>query len=216
MTGREIDMNTSTDNTSVIESPAGPNPVDRPGPGATFVSKKPQSAQELLPSVYFALRQLADRQMRHERAGHTLQATALVHEAFLRVMGDQETGWDNRAHFYAAAAEAMRRILVEHARRVGAKKRGGGWKREIANVADLASEESIACALDVDEAIVALRAHDPRAATVAHLRFYAGLSVDETAMALNIAPSTVDREWSYGRAWMLRYLRAADKRECAA
>jgi len=167
---------------------------------------QPQAARDLLPLVYRSLREMAERQMRHERAGHTLQATALVHEAYVRLVGDQDVGWDSRAHFYAAAAEAMRRILIEHARRVGAKKRGGDWKREIANVADLSSDESIGHALDIDAAIEALHQHDSRAASVAQLRFYTGLSIDETAAALNIAPSTVDREWRYARAWLLRHL----------
>lgn len=172
---------------------------------------KPQAARDLLPLVYRSLRQLAERQMQQERAGHTLQATALVHEAYLRLVGDQDMGWDSRAHFYAAAAEAMRRILIEHARRVGAKKRGAGWKREIVSVADLSSDETIGHALDIDAAIEALKAHDSRAASIAQLRFYTGLSVDETAAALDISPSTVDREWRYGRAWLLRYLQQSDE-----
>jgi len=171
---------------------------------------KPQAARDLLPLVYRSLHALAEQQMRSERTGHTLQATALVHEAYMRLVGKQDVAWENRAHFYSAAAEAMRRILIEHARRVGAKKRGGGLKREIASVADLSSEESIAHALDVDEAIEALRRDDPRAASIVHLRFYSGLSVDETAAALNIAPSTVDREWRYARAWLLRHLQQGD------
>lgn len=168
----------------------------------------PHAARDLLPLVYRSLRELAQRQMRQERASHTLQATALVHEAYVRLVGDRDMGWENRAHFYAAAAEAMRRILIEHARRVGAKKRGGGWNKEIASVADLASDETINHALDIDAAIEALHAHDPRAASVAQLRFYTGLSIDETAAALNISPSSVDREWCYARAWLLRFLQA--------
>jgi RNA polymerase sigma factor (TIGR02999 family) len=169
-----------------------------------------QAARDLLPLVYRSLRQLAEQQMRQERAGHTLQATALVHEAYLRMVGDQDVGWDSRAHFYGAAAEAMRRILIEHARRVGAQKRGGGWKREILSVADLSSDESIGSAVDIDAAIEALKGHDQRAASIAQLRFYTGLSVDETAAALDISPSTVDREWRYARAWLLRHLQQAD------
>ena len=177
---------------------------------------RPHAARDLLPLVYRSLRELAERQMRQERGSHTLQATALVHEAYLRLVGDRDMGWDSRAHFYAAAAEAMRRILIEHARRVGAKKRGGDLSRRgagasvdaIANVADLASDESISHAMDIDAAIEALHEHDPRAASVAQLRFYTGLSIDETASALNISPSTVDREWCYARAWLLRHLQA--------
>ncbi len=166
----------------------------------------PLAARELLPLVYRSLHDLAERKMRGERAGHTLQATALVHEAYARLVGDQNLAWDNRAHFYGAAAEAMRRILIEHARRVGAKKRGGGRTREIASVADLAHEETVSNALAIDEAIEALRQEDPRAASVVHLRFYTGLSIDETAAALGVAPSTVDREWRYARSWLLRHV----------
>jgi len=173
---------------------------------ADAAAGRPNAARDLLPLVYRSLRDLADRQMATERGEHTLQATALVHEAYLRLVGSSDLGWDSRAHFYGAAAEAMRRILIEHARRVGAKKRGGGRKREIANVADLAHEDTVGDALEIDAAIEALRRDDPRAASVIHLRFYTGLSIDETACALNVAPSTVDREWRYARAWLLRHL----------
>lgn len=171
------------------------------------------AARELLPLVYRSLREMAHRQMGRQRPGHTLQATALVHEAYLRLVGSHNVGWDSRAHFYAAAAESMRCILIDHARRVGAQKRGGGRARAIASVADLAREETIAEALEIDEAIEALRREDPRAATIVHLRFYTGLSIDESAAALNIAPSSVDREWRYARAWLLRYLQKGDETE---
>lgn len=174
---------------------------------ADAAAGKPHAARELLPLVYRSLRDLAERQIQGERRGHTLQATALVHEAYLRLVGNVDPGWDSRAHFYAAAAEAMRRILIEHARRVGAKKRGVRSGQDIANVADLSDDESIGQALDIDDAIEALRRDDPRAASVVHLRFYTGLSIDETAAALNIAASTVDREWRFARAWLLRRLR---------
>lgn len=172
-----------------------------------------QAARDLLPLVYRSLRDLAERHMRNERSDHTLQDTALVHEAYARLVGDHDVGWDSRAHFYGAAAEAMRRILIEHARRIGAKKRGGDRLREIASVADLSTDESIADALDIDAAIEALRNDDPRAASVAQLRFYTGLSIDETAATLNISQSTVDREWCYARAWLLRFLRHNDEPE---
>jgi len=164
------------------------------------------AARELLPLVYRSLKDLAQRQMQGERRAHTLQATALVHEAYLRLVGSNDRGWDSRAHFYAAAAEAMRRILIEHARRAGTRKRGGDRIREIASVADLADPEGLSSALEVDQAIEALRREDPRAASVVHLRFYTGLSIDETAAALGVAPSTVDREWRYARSWLLRRL----------
>ena len=171
------------------------------------------AARDLLPLVYRSLRDLADRQMAGERSQHTLQATALVHEAYLRLVGTSDVGWDSRAHFYGAAAEAMRRILIEHARRTGAKKRGGDRQREIACVADLAHEDTVGDALEIDAAIEALRAEDPRAASVIHLRFYTGLSIDETAAALNVAPSTVDRDWCYARAWLLRFLQNNNRSE---
>lgn len=171
---------------------------------------QPMAARDLLPLVYRSLRELAERRMKQERLNHTLQATALVHEVYVRLVGDRDLGWNSRAHFYAAAAEAMRRILIEHARRIGAKKRGGDRRREIANVADLSEDDCIADAIDLDAAIAALAQHDARAASVAQLRFYAGLSVDETAAALSIAPSTVDREWRYARAWLLRFLNGAE------
>lgn len=165
------------------------------------------AAGELLPLVYRSLHDLADRRMRGERRDHTLQATALVNEAYMRLIDGNDVPWDSRAHFYAAAAEAMRRILIEHARRHGAAKRGGGRVREIASVADLAHTETVCDALEIDAAIEALRAVDARAASVVHLRFYTGLSIDETAAALGIAPSTVDREWRYARSWLLRRVR---------
>lgn len=203
----------------MMHPPSQPD-VPSPAPGATApnvtrllneaAEGKPHAARELLPLVYRSLRDLAQRQMRQERSEHTLQATALVHEAYVRLVGDGNCGWDGRAHFYAAAAESMRRILIEHARRVGAKKRGGGFKRGIANVADLAHEETLSDALEIDAAIEALRRDDPRAASVVHLRFYTGLSIDETAAALGIAPSTVDREWRYARSWLLRHLQRGD------
>jgi RNA polymerase sigma factor (TIGR02999 family) len=180
---------------------------------ADAAAGRPNAARDLLPLVYRSLRELANRQMATERTEHTLQATALVHDAYLRLVGTSDVGWDSRAHFYGAAAEAMRRILIEHARRVGAKKRGGGNKREIACVADLAHEDTVGDALEIDAAIEALRKEDPRAASVIHLRFYTGLSIDETAAALNVAPSTVDREWRYARAWLLRFMKGSERAE---
>lgn len=203
-----MDPNQSTDPTLSL---ASSKPGDVTVMLAAAAAGKPQAARDLLPLVYRSLRDLAERQMRQERPGHTLQATALVHEAYLRLVGDRDVGWDGRAHFYAAAAEAIRRILIEHARRIGAKKRGGDRKREIANVADLSTDETIGEAIDIDGAIEALQQHDPRAASVAQLRFFTGLSIDETAAALNVAPSTVDREWRYARAWLLRYLQQSDE-----
>lgn len=180
---------------------------------AQAAAGKPEAARDLLPLVYRSLRQLAERQLGRERRNHTLQATDLVHEAYLRLVGRDVT-WSDRAHFYAAAAQAMRCILIDHARKMGAKKRGRGGRRlEIANVLDLAGADSIAEAIVIDDAIEALRKHDARAASVVHLRFYTGLSIDQTAEAMGIAPATVDREWRYARAWLHRHLGLGDGRE---
>lgn len=164
-------------------------------------------ADQLLPLVYAQLHELAQARMAGERKGHTLQATALVSEAYLRLVGDQKVEWANRAHFFHAAAEAMRRILIEHARKKGAVKRGGDWAKAALNVASLAAEEDFSGVVALDEAFVRLEAEDPRAAEVVRLRFYAGLTVDEVAAAMGVSRRTVLREWEYARAWMLEELR---------
>ena len=161
-----------------------------------------RAADELLPLVYEQLRRIAQQRMAEERSGHTLQATALVHEAYLRLVGGQEVGWANRAHFYFAAAEAMRRILIEHARKRNRIKRGGDRRRAPVSVADLAAEEDFEEIVAVDDAIRRLEEEDAQAARVVRLRFFAGLSVDETARALDVSPRTVAREWAYARAWL--------------
>jgi RNA polymerase sigma factor (TIGR02999 family) len=163
---------------------------------------KPQAAEQLLPLVYEQLRAIARRNMQQERSAHTLQATALVHEAYLRLLGDQPLEWDSRGHFYVAAAEAMRRILIEHARSRGRAKRGGERKRVPLTVVDLAADDDAAQIMAVDEAFRRLEEQDPDAAKVVRLRFYAGLSVEDTAAALGMSPRSVAREWSYARAWL--------------
>jgi len=157
----------------------------------------------LLPIVYGELRQIARQRMAMERRDHTLQATALVHEAFLRLIGTQEMGVENRSHFFHAAAEAMRRLLIEHARRRGRVKRGGDRKRVLGDVLDLAeadAEETVA----LDGAIRRLGEEDDQAAAVVRLRFYAGLSIEETAAALGVSERTVNRQWLYARAWLYK------------
>lgn len=149
--------------------------------------------------VYAALHAIAQRQMREERAGHTLTSTALVHEAFLRL---RDMPRADEPGFYFAAAEAMRRILIDHARRRGAVKRGGGLRR-VADVLDLASDEKIGEALILDDLLLRLHGEDARAADVVRLRFYAGLSLEETARVLGVSEPTVKREWAYARAWLL-------------
>jgi len=156
----------------------------------------------LLPLVYGQLRRMAQHQMANERAGHTLQATALVHEAFLRLADGGRLSWQSKAHFYGAAAEAMRRILLDHARSRGRQKRGGSRRRAAVNLAELVSEAPPEDLLAVDEALSQLGEHGPRAGSVARLRLYAGLSVAEAAEALGIAQRTAERDWTYARTWI--------------
>ncbi len=161
----------------------------------------------LLPLVYEELRSLARQRMASERVGHTLQATALVHEAYLKLVGNQDIRWSGRGHFFFAAAEAMRQILIDHARARGGPKRGGDRKRvAMNNVLDLAMEERFGEFLAVDEAISRLEKESPDLAQVVRLRFYGGLSVDETAHVLGVSASTVRRDWTYARAWLMRQL----------
>ena len=161
---------------------------------------------DLLPLVYDQLRAEAQKALRSERAGHTLQATALVHEAFLKLVGPRELPWQNRAHFYAAAAEAMRRILVDHARAKAAAIRGGPESRraalELSSLPDPASEKESAGFLILDQAIVRLESVDPEAAAVVRMRYFAGLSVEETALALGVSAPTVKRSWAFARGWL--------------
>ena len=163
-------------------------------------------SERLLPLVYAELRKLATCRMQAERADHTLQATALVHEAYLRLVGNRQQPWANRAHFFAAAAEAMRRILIEHARAKQGPRRGGGMKKLPMDVVDLATADDPDEILALDEAISRLEQADPDAAKVVRLRFYAGLSVEETAESLDISPRSVKREWAFAKAFLLREL----------
>lgn len=162
-----------------------------------------QAAEQLLPLVYDELRKLAAQRLAHEKPGHTLQATALVHEAYLRLVGDQNgSPWDGRGHFFAAAAEAMRRILVESARRRLRQKRGGGMARVELDGADIVVSQGPEELLAVDEALDKLAAEDPRAADLVKLRYFAGLSVDEAADSLGMSRATAYRHWAYARAWV--------------
>ena len=169
-----------------------------------------QTAGELFPLVYEQLRNLAQRRMKDERGSHTLQATALVHEVYLRIVAAGGGNWSSRTQFFFAAAEAMRRILIDHARARGQLKRGGGRRRLPLNVLDLASEEQIPQILALDEALLRLEEMSPAVAAVVRMRFYAGLSVDETAEALGISPRTVKREWTYAKARLARELAIED------
>jgi len=163
----------------------------------------PQAAEQLLPLVYEELRKLAAHKMAHESAGQTLQATALVHEAYLRLVDtEQMQRWENRAHFFAAAAEAMRRILIENARRKGRLKRGGNRERVNLDEADAVSQAAPDEFLLIDEAIAKLEADDPQAARLVQLRYFAGLSVEEAAEMTGLSRSSAYGHWSYARAWL--------------
>jgi RNA polymerase sigma factor (TIGR02999 family) len=171
----------------------------------------------LLPLVYKELRRLARHHLGGERSGHTLQPTALVHEAYLRLRGERDIHLEHRAHFFGAAANVMRRILVDHARRHRAQKRGGG----VAKVADI--DECVDAAVDVhldlaalDEALVDLEKIAPEKARVVELRYFGGLSVEEAAEHLNLSPATVKRYWAFSRAWLYRRLSGSDSLPPAA
>jgi RNA polymerase sigma factor (TIGR02999 family) len=162
----------------------------------------PHAADRLLPLVYEELRQLAAQKLAHEKAGQTLDATALVHEAYLRLVdAEQAQGWNSRGHFFAACAEAMRRILVENARRKARHRHGGGRRR--VSLGDVpAAERTPDDLLALDDALARLAAEDPPAADLVKLRFYAGFSVEEAADALGVSRAQGYRHWDYARAWL--------------
>ena len=161
-----------------------------------------QAAEQLLPLVYEELRQLAAHKMANEALGQTLQPTALVHEAWLRLTGDGDRNWNSRGHFFGAAAEAMRRILVENARRKQTLKHGGGWRRTDLTSLDLAANTADDQLLAVDEALGKLAVMDPVGANLVKLRFFVGLSNVEAAQLLGIPERTAKRTWAYARAWL--------------
>lgn len=167
----------------------------------------PQTVEDLLPVVYAELRRLAARQMAGEAPGHTLQPTALVHEAWLRLAGSQQKGWANRAHFFAAAAEAMRRILVEHARRKQSFKRGGGGIRVELQEGDLVLSAPPDEVLAVHEALDKLAQEDETAAQLVKLRYFAGLNMEETAAVLGLSKRTAEGLWTYARVRLYREIR---------
>jgi len=171
----------------------------------------PQAAEQLLPLVYDELRKLAVQKMAQEKAGQTLQATALVHEAYVRlVSAGDDLRWDNRGHFFAAAAEAMRRILVETARRKRSGKHGGGLVRRNLDDIQLAAPELCDDLLALDDALTRLAAKDPVKADLVKLRHFAGLTIEEAAHALSISMTTANRYWAYARAWLHQEIVADD------
>ena len=167
-----------------------------------------QALAALLPIVYDELRRLAARYMRRERPGQTLQATALVHDVYLRLLQDSHLSWQNRAHFFGIAARSMRQILIERARSRGAAKRGGSRIRVTFDPGLIAPAQAPALDLEaLDEALTRLAALDAELARVVEVRFFGGLSIEETAEALNISPATVKRRWTLAKAWLARELR---------
>lgn len=167
----------------------------------------PSIAEQLLPFVYDELRKLATHKLAQEKPGQTLQPTALVHEAYLRLIGNTEqTHWNSRGHFFAAAAEAMRRILIEKARQKGSQRRGGARDRRPLRDDDLIEPPINEELLDLDEALTKLAAADPQAAELVKLRVFAGMTVEEIAQVQGSSPRTVKRNWAYARAWLGREL----------
>jgi RNA polymerase sigma factor (TIGR02999 family) len=171
-----------------------------------------RAAADLLPLVYDELRRLAAAKLAREKPGNTLQPTALVHEAYLRLVGDQK--FDGRGHFFAAAAEAIRRILVESARRKAAAKRGGQFARGDLDPDLLAAPTPDGDLLALDEALERLVAADPVKAELVKLRYFAGLTADQAAAALGISPSAADRHWAYARAWLFRAVGGPPAADC--
>ena len=176
----------------------------------------PTAAPKLLPLVYEELRKLAHDRMKHEAPGLTLQPTALVHEAYLRLIGEgsPEASWANRRHFFAAAAEAMRRILIERARHYRRDKHGGG-RRRVALPEDRIpwSDTAQADILELEDALKRLEATDPQRSEVVKLRYFAGLTIDQTAELLEISPATVKRHWNFARAWLCHEITADESAE---
>jgi RNA polymerase sigma factor (TIGR02999 family) len=178
---------------------------------AALQNGEPRAAAQLLPLVYEELRKLAAQKLARERPGQTLQPTALVHEAWLRVAGPDQHTWHGRGHFFGAAAEAMRRILIDNAHRKFAARHGGGLARIDADATGLeivAPECNDDELLAVHEALDRLAARDPRKAEVVKLRYFVGLSIEETAEALGVSVPTANRDWAYARAWLHREIRA--------
>ena len=173
-----------------------------------------RAADELFPLVYDELRRLAAYHLARERPGQTLDATALVNEAYLRLVGpEDDQRWESQGHIFAAAAEAMRRILIENARRKGREKHGGGRRREHADLDALSTGGSPREILSLREALEAFARHDPLKAMLVELRFFGGLTLKQSAACLGISPSTADRAWRYARAWLYAAMADADSEE---
>jgi len=166
------------------------------------------AVDELMPLVYRELKRIAGGQLGRERVGHTLQATALVHEAYLKLVDQREVAWQNRAHFFGVSAQAMRRILLDYAKSRGRRKRGGDVRRTSFDEALAVADDRESDLLSIDEALTRLEQLDARQAKVVELRFFGGLSVEETAEVLGVSAPTVKREWAMAKAWLHRELAA--------
>jgi len=180
------------------------NAIERGDAGAT---------DELLPLVYEELRLLAAQKLSHETPGQTLQATALVHEAYLRLVGDEPQNWQSRGHFFGAAAEAMRRILVDHARQKKSQKHGAGHQRVALEGLEVAGDEPPAQLLRLDEALTKLAQQDPEVAELVKLRYFGGLTLEQAAEIKGISRRTAGRYWSYARLWLFREVTTEDGRK---
>jgi RNA polymerase sigma factor (TIGR02999 family) len=208
------DLLTAMSGPAMPEAAPDPLPLPLPEPGAVTrllaaaAEGEPSAARKLLPLVYDEMRRLAAARLAREAPGQTLQATALVHEAYLRLVGlEPDKHWDGRAHFFAAAAEAMRRILIDRARDRRRLKRGGGRRRQDLDLEALTGTEADPDdLLDLDAALASLDRLDPRAATLVKLRVFAGLTLDEAAVALGVVRRTADRDWAFARAWLFNTL----------
>ncbi len=195
------------------DTPENPLPEDNAIPRRLPPKTEgPKAAEELLPLVYTELRRLAAAKMANQPPGQTLQATALVHEAYLRLKHSGREEWANRAHFFAAAAEAMRQILVENARRKRALRHGGGQQRLDIQEVPIAIEVDDERILEVDEALELLRLEDATKAEVVKLRYFVGLTHDEIAQVLGLSEKTVQRYWAYARVWLYQQIRQRNQK----
>jgi RNA polymerase sigma factor (TIGR02999 family) len=170
------------------------------------------AAEDLLPLVYEELRRVAANRMAHEAPGQTLQPTALVHEAWVRLVGHEDPQWQNRAHFFGAAAEAMRRILIDNARRKRAIRHGGGQQRVNLDDVEIAAAAEDDELIAVHEALDKLAAHDPKKAELVKLRYFAGMTIEEAAKVLGVSEPTAKRYWTYARAWLFREISSSQPR----
>jgi RNA polymerase sigma factor (TIGR02999 family) len=168
---------------------------------------------QLMPIVYEELRRMARRFMGRERRDHTLQTSALINEAYLRLVDQESANWQNRAHFFAVAAQVMRNILIDHARSHHYEKRGGGTKKVSLDDAIILTDERAAELVALDDALTSLAAVDPRKSRIIELRFFGGLNIEETAEVIGLSPTTVQREWRAARAWLYRFIDGKDPAE---